>query len=145
MSVAPNERAPIAWAWPAVFGLLTLVVFGGAAAGLKWQWDRWTRPTAASVADCRLAQQLIDEAQAAPSGPADAARWEKGIRQTRYERLADAGISTEVGRYVSWQVVRATGQGERPSAHQFQVMTGNAAGHCDRSGVDLHIPPIAFP
>ena len=42
MSVATEERETIAWAWPAVFGLLMLVVVTGVTYAAVWSWDQYT-------------------------------------------------------------------------------------------------------
>jgi hypothetical protein len=132
------------WGKLIVLGALTLALLAGVAIGVNWLWDKRFGPTTASAADCTLAQKLVDQAQSPPKDAAAAQTWEKDIRQVRYSQFENDGISTEVGRYVTWQVVKATGTGERPTAEQFDDMKANAAGHCDGSGVDLRIPAIAF-
>lgn len=132
--------------WTYLLTLATVTVAGltAIAIGAGALWQRYTGPTRASTADCELAQQLFDRAQTAPADGAQAERWEREIRQIRYTRLADEGLSTEVGRYVAWSRVRATGTGERPTAEQFDRMKDEALGHCEGSDVDLKIPAINF-
>ncbi|WP_405095587.1 hypothetical protein [Micromonospora sp. NBC_01412] len=125
-------------------GMVTVVILAAVAFGVNYLWQERFGPTTASTDDCELAQQLIDRAQTPPTGKAEAQQWEKEIRQIRYTRIEDEGVSTEVGRYVAWAVVRATGEGERPTAADFEQMKNEATGHCDGSGVDLKIPAIAF-
>jgi hypothetical protein len=125
-------------------GLLTIVLLGAVAYGVNFLWEKRFGPTTASAADCRLAQELIDRAQTPPTDPAEAEKWEQSIRQVRYTRFEDKGISTRVGLYVGWQRVRATGVGVRPTPADLAENTEIALGHCDDSGVDLRIPPIAF-
>lgn len=144
MSTTADRTKKSKWGKLVALGALTLVVLAGVAFGVNWLWDKRFGPTSASAADCKLAQQLFDQAQSPPKDAAAAQKWEQEIRQVRYNQFENDGISTEVGRYVSWQVVKATGTGERPTAKQFDDMKANAVGHCDGSGVDLRIPPIAF-
>lgn len=126
------------------FAVLTVAVLAGVAFGVNHLWDKRFGPTAASAADCALAQQLIDKAQTPPTGAAEAQKWEQEIRQVRYTRLENDGISTEVGRYVSWSRLRATGAPDRPRPGELEEITDLAVGHCEDSGVDLRIPKISF-
>jgi hypothetical protein len=126
------------------FGILTAIILAGVAFGVNHLWDRRFGPTAASAADCRLAQELIDKAQTPPADAAEAEKWEQQIRQVRYTRFEDDGISTEVGRYVRWQKARATGEDVRPRAGELDEIYELAAGHCEDSGVELRIPKIAL-
>ena len=41
MTVASHDREPVAWAWPAVFGLLMLVVMTGAGFAAAWTWTQY--------------------------------------------------------------------------------------------------------
>ncbi|WP_268919051.1 hypothetical protein [Paractinoplanes lichenicola] len=41
MTVAPNDREPVAWAWPAVFALMMLVVLGAVAFAAVWSWNHY--------------------------------------------------------------------------------------------------------
>ena len=41
VTVASNDREPVAWAWPAVFGLLAVVLFGGVAYAMVWLWSQY--------------------------------------------------------------------------------------------------------
>ncbi|WP_256517971.1 hypothetical protein [Paractinoplanes aksuensis] len=41
MTVASNDREPVAWAWPAVFALLTLLPVGGVAFAVAWAWSQY--------------------------------------------------------------------------------------------------------
>jgi hypothetical protein len=126
------------------FGILTAIILAGVAFGVNYLWDKRFGPTAASAADCRLAQELIDKAQTPPADAAEAEKWEQQIRQVRYTRLENDGISTEVGRYVRWQKARATGESVRPDAGELDEIYELAAGHCEDSGVELRIPKIAL-
>jgi hypothetical protein len=126
------------------FGILTAIILAGVAFGVNYLWEKRFGPTTASAADCRLAQELIDKAQTPPADPAEAEKWEQQIRQVRYTRFENDGISTEVGRYVRWSRVKATGSAERPAAGVLDEITELAIGHCDDSGVDLRIPKLAF-
>ena len=127
-----------------VLGALTLVLLAGVAFGVNWLWDKRFGPTTASAADCKLAQQLIDQAQNPPHDKAAAEKWVSQIRQVRNTRFEDDGINTEVGKYVQWQALKATGSPERPTTKQYSDMEERAIGHCDDSGVDLRIPKIVF-
>ncbi len=100
------------------------------------------RPSDASAADCRLAQQLIDRAQNPPTDPVAAETWTQEIRQIRNTQLEDLGISTEVAKYVAWRRNKATGQGNLPTAEDFAEMKELAIGGCENSGVDLRIPDM---
>jgi hypothetical protein len=130
------------WAKLLLVGALTVVVLGGVAFGVNFVWQKQFGPTTASAADCRLAQELIDKARTPPSDDAEAEKWEQSIREVRYTQLKDDGVSTQVGRYVGWNRVKATGKGELPTAAQFKEMKDEAIGHCDDSGVDLRIPAM---
>ena len=130
------------WRRLVILGVVGVVVLSGVAFGVNYLWQKRFGPTTASAADCRLAQQLIDRAQTPPADPVAAERWETEIREIRYSRFANDGISTEVGRYVAWQRVLATGEGERPTSARYREMTENALGHCAKSGVKLHIPDL---
>ncbi|MEU8664065.1 hypothetical protein, partial [Actinoplanes philippinensis] len=79
-----------------------------------------------------------------PTDAAEGAKWEQQIRQIRYTRLENDGISTEVGKYVHWSMVRATGDPARPPAGTLEEMTELAIGHCEDSGVELRVPKIVF-
>ncbi len=130
------------WGKILTLGVLTVVVLGGIAFGVNYVWQKHFGPTPASAADCRLAQKLIDQAGTAPKVDAEAEKWEQDIRQVRYTRFKDDGISTQVGYYVYWSRVKATGVGELPTAKEFQHMKDEALGHCADSGVALKIPAI---
>jgi hypothetical protein len=126
------------------FVILAAVVMAGVAYGVNYLWDKRFGPTAASAADCTLAQELIDKAQTPPTDAAKAEEWEQQIRQIRYTQLENDGISTEVGRYVHWSMVKATGDPMRPPAGTLDEIYELAVGHCEDSGVDLRIPKIVF-
>ena len=126
------------------FGILTVIVLGGVAFGVNYLWDKRFGPTTAAAADCRLAQQLIDRAQTPPADVAEAEKWEQQIRQVRYTRFENDGISTQVGRYVYWSRVRSTGDSTRPPAGELDEITELATGHCEDSGIDLRLPAITF-
>lgn len=126
------------------FGILTAIILAGVGFGVNYLWDKRFGPTAASGADCALAQELIDKAQTPPADATEAESWEQQIRQVRYTRFENDGISTEVGRYVYWSRVKATGAAERPRAGELDEITELAVGHCADSGVDLRIPKLAF-
>jgi hypothetical protein len=126
------------------FGILTAIILAGVAFGVNHLWDKRFGPTAASAADCRLAQELIDKAQTPPADAVEAEKWEQQIRQVRYTRFEDDGISTEVGRYVRWQRARATGEDVQPGAGELDEIYELAAGHCEDSGVQLRIPKISL-
>ena len=79
-----------------------------------------------------------------PTDKAQVQNWAEEIRKIRYSQFVDQGISTQVGFYVAWVVVKVTGEGKRPTAQRFQEMKDEAIGHCDDSGVDLKIPAISF-
>jgi hypothetical protein len=130
------------WRRLVILGLVGVVVLSGVAFGVNYLWQKRFGPTTASAADCELAQRLIDRAQTPPTDPAAAEEWEKEIREIRYAEFANDGISTEVGRYVYWQRVAATGEGDRPTPERFATMRDNALGHCADSGVELRIPGI---
>lgn len=121
---------------------ITVVFLLAGAALATWAWRKYNGPTAASKADCQLAQQLFDRARNAPSDPAAAEKFETDLRQIRYTQLKDDGISTQVGRYITWQVVHSTGKGIPPTEAQFTDMKDQALGHCDDSGVKLNIADI---
>ena len=126
------------------FVILAAVVLGGVAYGVNFLWDKRFGPTTASAADCRLAQQLIDKAQLPPTDAAGLEKWEQEIRQVRYTRLDDEGLSTQVGRYVHWKGVQSTGGTDRPDPGELDEITDLAIGHCDDSGVDLKLPKIVL-
>ncbi|GAB2626728.1 hypothetical protein Aab01nite_79560 [Paractinoplanes abujensis] len=42
MTVAPKTSEPVAWAWPAVFALLMLVVAGAVTFAAVWSWNHYT-------------------------------------------------------------------------------------------------------
>ncbi|MFI5845919.1 hypothetical protein ACIA8K_40075 [Catenuloplanes sp. NPDC051500] len=119
-----------------------MLVLGGVGYGVTYAWDRHFGPSDASAEDCRLAQQLFDRAQTPPTDPAEAEKWDQEIRQIRYTKLVDQGISTEIGKYVRWQAAKATGQGDLPTPEQFDTMLDLAIGGCENSGVDLKIPAL---
>ncbi len=142
MSASTYPQKTTNWARLLTLGAVTLAVLAGVVFGVNYVWQKQFGPTTASAADCRLAQQLFDQARTAPSDKAKAEQWEKEIRTIRYNQLKDQGLSTQVGRYVSWNLAKATGEGERPTTKQFAEMKDEAVGHCDGSGVDLTIPAI---
>ncbi|ROO62147.1 hypothetical protein EDC02_4118 [Micromonospora sp. Llam0] len=127
-----------------VLGAVTLVVLAAVAFGGNYLWQLRFGPTPASTADCELAQQLFDRAITAPTDPAEAEEWEQGLRRIRYAEFVNEGISTEVGRFIYWSRVKATGEGERPTPAEVTEMRRNAEGHCAGSGVELTIPELAF-
>jgi len=142
MAAGTYPRKTTNWGKIVMLGVLTIAVLAAAAFGVNYLWQKQFGPTTASAADCRLAQQLFDKAQTPPTDKAAAQKWELDIRQIRYTQLVDQGVSTQVGYYVRWAVVKATGEGERPTAAQFKKMKQEAIGHCDDSGVNLNIPAI---
>jgi|GEM_PF-1759475 len=127
-----------------VLGAVTVVVLVAVAFGGNYLWQLRFGPTPASAADCRLAQQLFDRGSTAPTDPAEAEEWEQDLRRIRYAEFVNDGISTEVGRFIYWSRVKATGEGERPTADQVAEMRRNAEGHCAGSGIELTIPELAF-
>lgn len=127
-----------------VLGAVTVVLLAAIAFGGNYLWQLRFGQTCASAADCQLAQQLFDQGKNAPSEPAEAEQWEQDIRKIRYADFVDQGISTEVGRFIYWSRVKATGEGERPTPAEITLMRSNAEGHCAHSGVELTIPELAF-
>ncbi|WP_326552042.1 hypothetical protein [Micromonospora sp. NBC_01813] len=127
-----------------VLGAVTVALLAAIALGGNYLWQLRFGQTRASAADCQLAQQLFDQGENAPSEPAEAEQWEQDIRKIRYADFVDQGISTEVGRFIYWSRVKATGEGERPTPAEITLMRENAEGHCAHSGVELTIPELAF-
>ncbi|MFD9701021.1 hypothetical protein [Lentzea sp. NPDC059081] len=127
----------------AAFALAAVVVVGGVGFGVNYVWQISRGPTQASEVDCDLAQELIDRANGMPSDAAAAKALEADIRQARYSRFENDGISTEVGRYVTWKLVKATGDGTVPTREQYDEMVGNAQAHC-RGERDLALPGYLF-
>ncbi|WFE30142.1 hypothetical protein O7623_13555 [Solwaraspora sp. WMMD791] len=127
-----------------LLGVVTVAVLAAVAFGVNYLWQQQFGPTQASAADCRLAQQLLDQTKNPPSEPAEAEQWEQDLRKIRYAQFVDQGISTEVGRFIHWSRVKATGAGERPTTEQISQARSNAEGHCASSGVELTFPDLAF-
>ena len=128
------------------FAIVAIVVVGCVGLGVTLAWQAWRGPTQASKADCDLAQQLLDRAATVPADKAQAKALEVEIRNVRYTKFEDpqnSGISTEVGRYVSWKVRKVTGEAELPTRDQYDEMVKNAKGHC-RGERDLNIPGYEF-
>jgi hypothetical protein len=125
------------------FGFVAVLLIVGVGLGVNYAWKELRAPTSASAADCELAQQLLDKAGSMPSDVQRANDLEVEIRATRYARFEDDGISTEVGKYVHWKAVKATGQGEKPTRDDYDQMVRNAKGHCDDQR-DLVIPGYEF-
>ncbi|WP_394618541.1 hypothetical protein JNUCC0626_05415 [Lentzea sp. JNUCC 0626] len=125
------------------FAIAAIVVVGGVGFGVNYAWQASRGPTQASKEDCDLAQQLIDRAGGMPSGAEEAKALDEEIRKIRYAQFENDGISTEVGRFVSWKLVKVTGEGSVPTREKYEEMVSNAQGHC-RGERDLVIPGYAF-
>lgn len=128
------------------FTFIAIVVVGGVGLGVNYAWQSWRGPTQASKADCDLAQQLFDKAAQVPSDKEKAKALELEIRNIRYTKFEDpenSGISTEVGKYLSWKVHKAIQEGDLPTREKYGEMVKNAKGHC-RGERDLVIPGYDF-
>lgn len=142
MSTVTPEGRGRTYTAPLVGGVVALTVVAAVALGGNYLWQRGFGPATATKADCVLAQELIDEAGAAPSDPARAKDWEQDLREVRDATFDDEQLSLQVGKYLYWARVRATGVGSRPTAEQFSDVVGEAKEHCRDSGVSLVIPAL---
>ncbi|SER36622.1 hypothetical protein SAMN05216188_110268 [Lentzea xinjiangensis] len=123
----------------AAFAVVAIVIVAGVGFGVHYAWQVSRGPTQASKEDCELAQQLYDRAKQVPSDPAQAQALEVELRKIRYEQFENDGISTEVGRFIMWQVNEVTGGAPNPSRADYDDMVSNAQGHC-RGELVLNIP-----
>jgi hypothetical protein len=144
MSTVTDQRRKTSVGTVVLGGAAAVAVMAAVAVSGNYLWQKQAGPTQASKADCVLAQQLFDRAQAGPGDATKAAAWETEIRQIRYTKLADEGLSTQVGKYVYWATVKATGAGEKPTVTEVDKVLKEAKGHCGDSGVNLVIPVIEF-
>ncbi|GIM76061.1 hypothetical protein Aco04nite_48430 [Winogradskya consettensis] len=121
------------------------LVLGTVAYGINYVANKRLRPTAASAADCRLAQKMFDKAAAFPVGDAAAAEvWETQIRQYAPGRFENDGVATQVLRYTMWARTEAAGGTDRPEAGVLDDIDKEAHGHCDDSGVEITIKKLTF-
>lgn len=130
------------WGKMAAFGLVTILALGGVAYGVTYLWNLRYGPTAASAEDCRIAQQQIDQAQNAPTDPAQKEAWKTELRKVRTTQMKDLGLVTEIAFYVAWKVNVASGEGNLPSDEEFERTVDRAIGACEDSGVELKIPGL---
>jgi hypothetical protein len=142
MSTVTPEGRGRTYTAPVVGGVVALTVVATVAVGGNYLWQRSFGPATATKADCALAQELIDEAGAAPSDPARAKDWEQDLREVRDATFGDEELSLQVGKYLYWARVKATGVGSKPTAEQFGAVADEARAHCRESGVSLVIPAL---
>jgi hypothetical protein len=137
-----EDTKTINWGKMAAFGLVTILALGGVAYGVTYLWNLRYGPTAASAADCRIAQQQIDQAQSAPTDPAQKDAWKTELRRVRSTQMEDLGLVTEIAFYVAWKVNVASGEGDLPTDEEFKERVDRAIGACEDSGVELKIPGL---
>ncbi|WP_153040561.1 hypothetical protein [Actinoplanes sp. TFC3] len=144
MTTYDNSRKNRNWSQLLILGVVAVLVLGGVAYGVNYVWNKRFGPTAASAADCELAQKMFDKAAAFPSDKAAAEKWEKEIRQYAPSRFENDGVATQVLRYTIWARNKATGSPDRPAAGVLEDIEKEALGHCKDSGVKLTIKKITF-
>lgn len=127
----------------ALFALISVIVLTGVGFGVNYAWRVMRGPTPATAEDCVLAQQLFDKAKNVPGDKEAAKKFEVEIREERYTKFVDQGISTEVGNFVRWKVGKVTGEVAPPTREKFDEMTENAQGHCSGQQ-ELNIPAYDF-
>jgi hypothetical protein len=124
-----------------IFGLVAVAIVLVVTVGGYYAWHRYKQPSQASVADCELAQTIIDQAQKLPRDKAAVETWLKETRQIRISRMADGYLGAQISGYEHWAASRATGEGELPTREQMARMTKEAKSHCAGTR-PLVIPPI---
>jgi hypothetical protein len=118
---------------------LTASLAGGAA----YWWHERNLPSQASEADCRMARDIIAEAQRVSAGPAaEAEKWEKQTAQRRRTQMKDGYLGFNIAQYESYAVMTAQKSPETPTAKDVRDLQDKARGHCTDSGVELTMPPL---
>src|SRR3954469_21911633 len=111
MPASTTSQETTNWTRILVIGVVTVAVLSGVGFGLNYLWESHYRPTQASAADCKLAQQIVDETQTPPSDKAQVQAWMEELHKARRGVMVDQGLSTEIGYYVRWAAVKAAGEG----------------------------------
>ncbi|MER5436849.1 hypothetical protein [Streptomyces sp. NPDC002588] len=121
-----------------VAAALVMVLGGG---GAYW-WHEHNKLSQASMADCQLAQKIVDEAQNPPSDKAALEKWYKNAQQRR-SRIGDGYLAANVSNYDGWAYLNAKGEGNPPSKDDVKKLEDTADRHCIEAGIDISLPAIA--
>ena len=126
-----------------VIGAVTAVVAAALVAGAGYWWQDRNELSQASAEDCKLAQQIVTEAEEISTGPApDAQKWWKETGDERRAQMKDGYLGAKVSQYEGWALATAKKSPEAPSAKDVKNLQEDAQGHCSDSGVTLSMPPL---
>jgi hypothetical protein len=126
-----------------VIGAVTAVVAAALVAGAGYWWQDRNELSQASAEDCKLAQQIVTEAEEISTGPApDAQKWWKETGDERRAQMKDGYLGAKISQYEGWALETAKKSPEAPSAKDVKNLQEDAQGHCSDSGVTLSMPPL---
>jgi hypothetical protein len=126
-----------------VIGAVTAVVAAALVAGAGYWWQDRNELSQASAEDCKLAQQIVTEAEEISTGPApDAQKWWKETGDERRAQMKDGYLGAKISQYEGWALATAKKSPEAPSAKDVKNLQEDAQGHCSDSGVTLSMPPL---
>jgi hypothetical protein len=124
-----------------VAGVLVLAVAGGAG----YAYHEHNKPSQASAADCRMAQDLVDQSRKISTGPVPVAeKWAKESGDKRRTEMKDGYLGYNVGTYQGWAVETAKQNAGRsaevPTKQDVKALQSKVRGHCSDSGVTVTLP-----
>jgi hypothetical protein len=126
-----------------VIGAVTAVVAAALVAGAGYWWQDRNELSQASAEDCKLAQQIVTEAEEISTGPApDAQKWWKETGDERRAQMKDGYLGAKISQYEGWALATAKKSPEAPSTKDVKNLQEDAQGHCSDSGVTLSMPPL---
>jgi cytochrome c oxidase assembly factor CtaG len=120
---------------------IAAVVLMAAAVGAGYWWHRHNLPSQASAADCRLAQSILDEAKHLPRDKAAVEAWQQKTHNLRMSQMNDQSLGFTVAGFEQYAATAATGDGELPTAEEFNALLKKANSHCGDAKITLDPPP----
>ena len=92
-----------------VIGAVTAVVAAALVAGAGYWWQDRNELSQASAEDCKLAQQIVTEAEEISTGPApDAQKWWKETGDERRAQMKDGYLGAKISQYEGWALATAS-------------------------------------
>ncbi|EGG46368.1 hypothetical protein [Streptomyces griseoaurantiacus] len=142
---APASAAPARGRRRLVLGSLAAVLTVAVVGGAAYAYHEYKKPSQASAADCRLAQDIVTEAQRISTGPVpEAEKWWKKTGDKRRREMKDGYLGVDIATYEGWAVESAKQHAgksaEVPSKRDVTALQEQARGHCSDSGVTVSMP-----